>query len=609
MRQFLSRNQFNISGGGRGSTTTWDLGTCPGVAREMIAVGMMCLGLLSGQALAGRVYGIRTPMLEPIAINGGVLMLPLHADTPGDHWPATYSLRLSNGRHLDGRVVWIDTDNRFAPTRWTDDPRGLAVRPICPTDDSAGLDANSSLGPFLVARLPFNVQGVIQFGKQTLTPRWIEPPFGFTRRKELLPTLPRHGSTDLPDPDSPFEFWRWSLMARKLGVNTPQLDFDESQRLVADYLAGLWLFGMDNLIRVNSKLADECLNLLTRVGSDGDRSIALWSADPRRSGQLLSLLIDPNRIGNDLAEPVGSWIEQHAPLLFWKEAEYPDHVRLVVVNTSNETTVVTFRWMQASSAPIAFPFEPGMLKKVRLDRMSEIRDLPGRLPGPGIRDAEILLVQVRGRQYRMDFTPPMVTAVPPGLYFSQFANPLTLADIQMGRQNLMSPSHATIAHVRRLDGRWEMFFDCRRPSSGLPENQSSATSVLGAFSNHADVRGVEAVTLLIGSEGEEDDARFVLTVPETGAFRLFRGANDGTLEIHRRSYLDRWYCRIVLPDDWLKPKKGPYVLIGCVRSHLDFDQVETSPSRSLPWRLTPARIPIDLSQWTNLPEFTPDEGA
>ena len=119
--------------------------------------------------------------------------------------------------------------------------------------------------------------------------------------------------------------------------------------------------------------------------------------------------------------------------------------------------------------------------------------------------------------------------------------------------------------------------------------------------------GVEAVTLLVGLD-EDDDARFALTIPESGAFRLFRGANDGTLEIHRRSYLDRWYCRIVLPDNWLGSVEDPYVLIGCVRSHRNFDQVETSPSRNLPWQITPGRMPIDLSRWIDLPEFTPTEG-
>jgi hypothetical protein len=107
---------------------------------------------------------------------------------------------------------------------------------------------------------------------------------------------------------------------------------------------------------------------------------------------------------------------------------------------------------------------------------------------------------------------------------------------------------------------------------------------------------VDAVTTLLGSEdGAGAGAAIELIVPETGAWHLVRGGDDGTLEVHRRSMDDRWLCRIVLPHAWL-PDSGP-LLIGMRRSHGDGGAVETGPYQSLPWRPEPGRAAIDLGRW------------
>ena len=38
---------------------------------------------------------------------------------------------------------------------------------------------------------------------------------------------------------------------------------------------------------------------------------------------------------------------------------------------------------------------------------------------------------------------------------------------------------------------------------------------------------------------------------------------------------------------------------------LDLDQIDSSPRPGLPWQALPARIPVDLSMWTDLPQFDP----
>ncbi len=123
-----------------------------------------------------------------------------------------------------------------------------------------------------------------------------------------------------------------------------------------------------------------------------------------------------------------------------------------------------------------------------------------------------------------------------------------------------------------------------------------------------DTRGIEAVTLLVGAAAGLQGAPVILTVAEHGPHRLFQGTDDGTLQIHRRSADDRWYCRIVLPEFWevehggLPNKSGPAadggrIAIGLVRTHGDSDAVETGPDQGVPWRRDPGAVVIDLTRW------------
>ena len=241
---------------------------------------------------------------------------------------------------------------------------------------------------------------------------------------------------------------------------------------------------------------------------------------------------------------------------------------------------------------------------VRLDRAEEPEPGPLVLNQPAPVRAHILLIAYENRQFRMDFPPPAVGARPPGVRFGPFRAPLTLGEIQMRQFAAVPSERATTAQLRRLGGRWEVFFDCRRP---LPDAEAAprAARRLPSFDSADTVRGIESVTLFIGPEAHGDEPRIALTVPEVGPWRLFEGVDDGTLEIHRRAYEDRWYCRLVLPDAWLLPTHGPAALLGCRRAHDDSPQVETSPHASVPWRSDPGRLAVDLGAWTDRPEFEP----
>jgi hypothetical protein len=181
-------------------------------------------------------------------------------------------------------------------------------------------------------------------------------------------------------------------------------------------------------------------------------------------------------------------------------------------------------------------------------------------------------------------------ARPPGFAFTPLRPPMTLAEAEAGWQRGLLPQRATTAQLRKIGGRWEVFLDC-----GRPERYQHSRDLM-AVSGVQDLQGVEAVTLLLGGI----DSGPILTVPETGWHRIFRGDHDGTLEVHRRSYHDRWFCRVVLPESWL-PESGDAVLrIGVIRTHGDGPELETAPYPTLPWRTEPGRAPIDLETWDDL---------
>jgi hypothetical protein len=181
-----------------------------------------------------------------------------------------------------------------------------------------------------------------------------------------------------------------------------------------------------------------------------------------------------------------------------------------------------------------------------------------------------------------------------------FQSPLTLADVETQNRRHTPAAAVTTAQLRRRADHWEIFVECRRPSRSAGSD-AAAGGVPPAAQDWRDMRGVEAVSILCGPN---EEAAVVLSVPERGEHRLFRGNSYGTLEVHRRSYLDRWYCRIVLPEEWLMPENPDapmQVWFGCVRTHGDSMSMETAPFTGVPWWQEPGRVHVRLNRWTQLP--------
>ncbi len=548
------------------------------------AIAALAAALPAGAAAAAPVQGIRPLLVEPVAVRGGVLMVPLTADLPGTDWPAALRLTLAGGRRVEGLVAWVTAEP--SPPRWTAEPAAAAVRAIAPDDDTAPGSASGAAAPgapYLLARLPADGDGEIRLaGGHRLRPRWLDAPSAAPRRAALAISA----TDDRPDPRSPQAHWRWALLADRLGLDAPSPERfgDGVERLLAEHYAALWRGGLARLESTSPGVASACRDLLTASCLDGDRPVAAWVADPRRTGALLTLLLDREADGSALVDAALRWADEQDMILVWPEPGDDRRVIVAFANPSFEPAVATLAWDRAGEIPIAVVLAAGRVSRAEIDRPPpDAPDAPvaaPSVPAPGPVSTQDLFVDVAGRSRRLAFHRPLLIATPPGVFFPALQPPMTLLDAQTVRSAPISADRATLAHLRRREGRWEIFFECRRPAAA--EGARSAS------------HGVEAITLLLGADGAAGPV-VALTVPEEGSWQVNRGANDASLEVHRRSAADRWLCRIVLPGAWL-PATGP-LLVGMRRSHGDGDGFETGPYRSLPWRDEPGRAAIDLGKW------------
>jgi hypothetical protein len=361
--------------------------------------------------------------------------------------------------------------------------------------------------------------------------------------------------------------------------------YGEVASLVARHYSTLWRIGLQRLGRADAEALYRCLNLLVRICYDGRQAFAAWIIDPAEIGSLLQILLDGRRSDREIVDAVHLWADRQGPLTVRIAPDDPQQIALGIANRGRLVVDARAQWVGSSEVAAAVKLPPGVLRRVAMPRpVAGEASSPVDHTQPGA-TVQVLLIEVEGVLRRMAFPTGPLPARPPGVGFALHP-PLTLAQVQSGWQGVTDARRATYLQLRRRRDRWEVFVECGRP------DRFPRVTDLAGLRDAAETRGREAVTLFFGGE----PASVILSVPETGDYRLLRGSGDATLEVHRRSYADRWYCRVVVPDHWLRTVTSG-ALVGAMRTHGGDNAMETGPFASLPWRVEPGRAVIDLTAW------------
>src|SRR5436190_11353486 len=207
--------------------------------RMLLVVALITPLTMHSRSSADSVKNVRSRIEQPLAIHGGVLLLPLVADKPGNNWPQSIELTLPDHQVIEAQVAWIAESSPRVIRRWTDDSRNLTIRAVQPEDDTSTIDTTGGIGPYLLARLPARGDGEIHLGKQKLKPYWRNLP-SMPALQVDQQSLELTEAPDRPDPDSPFEYWRWILLAERLGMGAPPPTGSEFEQLIARHYAELW---------------------------------------------------------------------------------------------------------------------------------------------------------------------------------------------------------------------------------------------------------------------------------------------------------------------------------------------------------------------------------
>jgi len=509
--------------------------------------------------------------LKPIAVRGGIVGIPLVAPPPGAGFPSSVAVAVVDGdttTEVQGHVVWFVEPAVVRPVRWTRSANSLEVRALGDNVDPRTLLAADGPdrairvdGALLLVPVPMVMPtATLSIGDAVIRPVWIEP----SRPIEFDPELGAVWADDRPDPESPFEWFRWVLLARALGEPAPAPPGDAATQIVARHVAELWLAAIERVERQSPGVAAQLCSWLTAI-AQGERraSIAVWVADTATMGSLLSVMLDPSRPDDAVMQATLAWMDARTPFTLWMSSDIAGRVALVLASALEEELVVKLQWLGETDLPLATLVPPRGIELITLDRPQSRT--------PMLRDAVelmVLLLDAGNASKRIAFAPRAVAARPPALSFGAFVPVMSLAAAQSGRIDAAPLAYSTEAMVRRRAGHWEVFAECLAPPT-------------------------------ISQDGRDDilSLRIANRIVHVARDATVSGDTDVDLSANVREFADRWRCRITLPDAWMPRLDAPgaVIAIGLER--------KVGPIRTTAVLATPAfqsgipQVEIDLSGW------------
>jgi hypothetical protein len=249
---------------------TTDLST-----RLRFAILALCAVVLLTPIAAAR--DIRPRFDSVVCTPGGVAAIALER-TALSEWPARIPVKIG-ALQSQATLVLIAPRPDDGLRSWTRAPAQVDVAlvselPETPEPETLG-------GIFAMVELPASGEGAIEIGGVTMTAHWLPAP---KRVRPDAPVLfvPATISDDRPDPNTPFEFWRWSLIAERQGARIGEPRGRTAEKLWARHVQSLWLGALERVRATSRGVHDELSDLLAGVVDDPDyaRSVAAWVVRP-----------------------------------------------------------------------------------------------------------------------------------------------------------------------------------------------------------------------------------------------------------------------------------------------------------------------------------------
>lgn len=525
-----------------------------------------------------------TTDVQPIAVRGGVMLLPMARRDSTVAWPETIQLALGDGRALRGITAVVRPRTRQAAPHWT--------TPLVSMGADPAAQATAAEDVVLLVALPPDGDDHMQLGAQRIDPDWIDP-LPDARAPELV--APAEGEAHLPDLDAPSEHFRWRLLAARVGEPVPDPRGSAHDAMYARHLASLWSGAIERLRQADPDAARDVLADLTGRACvpDGD-CIAAWATDLRELNSLLEALLDPSADGIALVESARRWRDSRPPVVAWVEGEDEDGVAMRIANPRPVTVDLSLRWPDRKDAALRVTLEPETVHSVRLQRdIAETPELPedvvraleeqdlGHLAPPQVdpgRDAvrraversarAIPIVMLESGEWSMGVPigTGRVAARPPALSLGAFLPRASLAEIRAGTVRAAPQESLTTAQLRRRPAGWEVLVDCVRDGEPSP---------------------TDVVTLAVDAGWRRE-----LQISESGAV----GEADGAV-VRIASGPRRWRARVLLPRDWIRSPAGTL----SIERRLPDGQVVSAGIAPPAWSPEARPLPIAFDAWTAAP--------
>ena len=530
-----------------------------------------------------------------IAPRGGVMMIPIERDSIRDSWSdrITVPLILESGVRLKliGHVVWMEPILHETGAHWSRPQYAMDIRPIRPGDvEDPRERMRTGEGPQLLVELPDNGSGDLRIGGRSIPLRWMDVPDSMppisVGGTERTGSLEFKSGYDRPPTNTALEWWRWELLAERLGLTPPVSPFESvHERLTAEHVASIWRIAMNRLNRASRGVAAKCRDLLTDTCTDKDVTIAAWITNPNSIENLLQILLAPDDDDATMVNAALGWADEQIAQFTWVQQPYGTSVNIQIANPGHDRLLTELVWSSGDDVPLGVRLEPNAVTGINVERT------PNTMTAPFSR-MDVLNIVLKDHVQKFSLGDDVLRAKPPGPILGPFAPPWTLGNVRTRETPEALTDRVSWIQLRRLKGDWEIYVECLTPE--IPG--AAQASLPDRLDELDDLKGIEAVTILLGRSGNQrkwPEERIVITPHQ---WQRFSSSDGDKPEIDIRRQDDRWFANMRMPSSWL-PDGLEDLKIAAIRTHVGDDSFETAPTPCVPWALDPKPAYIDLDAW------------